>query len=165
MSATIWSSAQLVYRSPEESDDLFLAYMSQDALSFTQAAPFLPIPQGESSGKGSREWISNQLLGVLVCLPLADGSRSYDPTVPDEPVLDKDGNEKPRPKPRPIGFITLQAGDPKQAHHRQAEIGVTLAKGFQGKGYGREAIEWSLHWGFKFAGLHRIGTFFAPVLL
>lgn len=42
-------------------------------------------------------------------------------------------------------------------HHRNAEIGITILKEHQGKGYGREAINWMLDWGFKHAGLHTIG--------
>ncbi|KAK2924931.1 hypothetical protein FoTM2_015209 [Fusarium oxysporum f. sp. vasinfectum] len=43
------------------------------------------------------------------------------------------------------------------AHHRTAEIGISLIKEHQGKGYGREAINWMVDWGFRHAGLHTIG--------
>jgi RimJ/RimL family protein N-acetyltransferase len=36
-------------------------------------------------------------------------------------------------------------------------IGISLAEPYRNKGYGSEAIRWILNWGFKTAGLHRIG--------
>lgn len=41
-------------------------------------------------------------------------------------------------------------------HHRFTEIGIDIAKPYQGKGYGSEAIEWILEWAFMAAGLHRV---------
>ena len=34
---------------------------------------------------------------------------------------------------------------------------VATAPEHQGKGYGSEAVQWALGWGFDMAGLHRIG--------
>lgn len=58
-----------------------------------------------------------------------------------------------------IGMMCIGWGGISQSvmHHRNAEIGITLLKEHQGKGYGREAINWMLDWGFKHAGLHTIG--------
>ncbi|EHL02848.1 putative Uncharacterized N-acetyltransferase YoaA [Glarea lozoyensis 74030] len=36
-------------------------------------------------------------------------------------------------------------------------ISIDIIADYQRKGYGSEAIEWALNWGFKIAGLHRIG--------
>ena len=35
-------------------------------------------------------------------------------------------------------------------------IGVNILAEYQSQGYGTEAIEWVLQWGFEMAGLHRI---------
>ncbi|RYP39793.1 hypothetical protein DL766_000235 [Monosporascus sp. MC13-8B] len=48
------------------------------------------------------------------------------------------------------------ANPPHFAHHRNSEISINIARGYQGKGYGAEAIMWSLWYGFQMAGLHRI---------
>lgn len=42
-------------------------------------------------------------------------------------------------------------------HHRRTEIGINITKPYRGSGYGTEAINWALDWGFRHAGLHRIG--------
>ena len=41
-------------------------------------------------------------------------------------------------------------------HHRHNEIAVNIARTYQGQGYGSEAIQWILQWGFRHGGLHRI---------
>ena len=56
----------------------------------------------------------------------------------------------------PIGYIALTGLPPHQAHHRRSMIGITIAEPYRGEGYGTEAIEWILEWGFQMAGLHRI---------
>jgi RimJ/RimL family protein N-acetyltransferase len=58
-----------------------------------------------------------------------------------------------------IGIMCIGWGgiSPTVIHHRNSEIGITILKEHQGKGYGREAINWMLDWGFKHAGLHTIG--------
>lgn len=46
---------------------------------------------------------------------------------------------------------------PDVAHHRNTFVSISLAKEYQGRGYGREAINWILDWGFRHAGMHSIG--------
>ena len=41
--------------------------------------------------------------------------------------------------------------------HRFTELGVELLKGYQGQGFGSEAIKWCLDWAFNVAGVHRVG--------
>jgi RimJ/RimL family protein N-acetyltransferase len=55
-----------------------------------------------------------------------------------------------------IGEIHLSKLAPNAVHHRSTEIGIDILPGFQGKGYGREAIEWALDYAFRRAGLHRV---------
>ncbi|KAJ9142388.1 hypothetical protein NKR23_g7155 [Pleurostoma richardsiae] len=57
----------------------------------------------------------------------------------------------------PIGVVSLGKTSPNNAHHRDADISVDIVPGQQRRGYGSEAIEWVLNWGFQIAGLHRIG--------
>lgn len=59
-------------------------------------------------------------------------------------------------KPTPVGLINLVAIDRRQIQHRHTDIGVNIARRYQGKGFGTEAIKWALDWGFRYAGLHRI---------
>ncbi|KAF3031510.1 hypothetical protein E8E12_002136 [Didymella heteroderae] len=55
-----------------------------------------------------------------------------------------------------IGEIHLSKLPANAVHHRSTEIGIDILPGFQGKGYGREAIEWALDYAFRRAGLHRV---------
>ena len=59
-------------------------------------------------------------------------------------------------KPIPIGVIHLTPVDSKQIHHRRTEIGLNIVRRYQGQGFGTEAIKWALHWGFRYAAMHRI---------
>ncbi|KAH7082666.1 acyl-CoA N-acyltransferase [Paraphoma chrysanthemicola] len=55
-----------------------------------------------------------------------------------------------------IGEIHLSRLAPSASHHRHTEIGIDIIPAHQGKGYGREAIEWVLEYAFVKAGLHRV---------
>lgn len=55
-----------------------------------------------------------------------------------------------------IGEIHLSRLAPQHAHHRCTEIGIDIIPEHQGKGYGGEAINWSLDYAFRLAGLHRV---------
>jgi len=59
--------------------------------------------------------------------------------------------------PVPIGSLYLTAPKPGEEHHRNSYISIDIIAPYQGQGYGSEAIEWVLDWGFRIAGLHRIG--------
>ena len=84
------------------------------------------------------------------------------------------GDDKPKSKPTtfpslvregladrgiPIGAMDLCAhpSGERYVHHRNADIGIDIAPKYQNKGYGKEALEWILEWGFRHAGLHRVG--------
>lgn len=54
-----------------------------------------------------------------------------------------------------IGEVHLSNLSLDTAHHRRTELGITILPGYQGKGYGRETIEWALDYAFRRAGLHR----------
>jgi RimJ/RimL family protein N-acetyltransferase len=59
--------------------------------------------------------------------------------------------------PVPIGYLTLSRVSSDSRIHRRSNIGINIAAAHRSKGYGGEAIDWALDWGFRRAGLHRIG--------
>lgn len=142
--ANLWSSPRLIYRAVEDDDDPFILSIKQNPEAYLNQMPFLPVPPGTKSAKKTREWYETQLLSAIVCLP------------PPSPDSTKPSSEPPS-KPTPIGFIFLFASDPRETHHRRSEVGLGIAKPYQGQGYGSEAITWVLDFGFRRAGLHRIG--------
>ncbi|EKJ76901.1 hypothetical protein FPSE_02899 [Fusarium pseudograminearum CS3096] len=99
-------------------------------------APSMLQPKGQQDCKSYLQSVCDSLLGVAICL--------------------REENTK---TPTVIGIMCIGWGgiSPNVAHHRNSEIGITLVKEHQGKGYGREAINWILDWGFRHAGLHTVG--------
>lgn len=53
-----------------------------------------------------------------------------------------------------IGQMALVPSGPPSSRCGRFSFG--LAKPFHGKGYGREALEWLIEWGFNWPGLHRV---------
>ena len=137
--ADLWTSQRLRYRAIEDDDEAFISTLSADAEAYLQQMPFLPIPAGTKSAKKSREWYEEQMMSAIICLPPSTSSTD------------------PSSKPEPVGVIFLFAQQPRQAHHRNSEIGLGISRAYQGQGYGSEAIKWALDFGFRRAGLHRIG--------
>jgi len=59
--------------------------------------------------------------------------------------------------PIPIGMLNLiDRNGGMMPHLRRAMLGLNILKQYQNQGYGTEAIEWGLHWGFHRANLHKI---------
>lgn len=137
-----YQSKRLQYIRADESDEHFKAFIpqiEQDPVIQVLAAPDMLQPKGKKQMDSYLESVTKSLLGVAVCLLPEATSDSV-----EQPVI--------------IGVMCLGWGGIPQdvAHHRSAHIGISLAKPYQNKGYGREAINWMLDWAFKHAGLHSV---------
>jgi RimJ/RimL family protein N-acetyltransferase len=134
--SSFFESARLVYRAIEEEDEgdkAFILSLQRDTAATANSDPRLMRPRTKNAPDGFIQWMKDEsLISVLICLPESA----------DNPL-------------KPIGFIKLEKIK-DQEHHRKGIIGVGIAAGHQGKGYGGEAIRWILEWGFQAAGLHRI---------
>ncbi|EGX90008.1 GNAT family acetyltransferase, putative [Cordyceps militaris CM01] len=116
-----------------------LAGLQQDPVVTALASNAVLQPVGSADLDGAIAVISQALLGVAIALlPAADASPELPPVI--------------------IGNMTLGWGGlaPRTAHHRTAGMGITLARAWQGQGYGAEAIDWMLDWAFAHAGLHSV---------
>lgn len=91
---------------------------------------------------------SRATLGMIICLLPSETSPSGDKTTGG-------ANEE---QPVMIGEIILgEGGIPSSiAHNRAANIGLSIAAAYQGKGYGREAINWMLDWAFRHGAMHSV---------
>jgi RimJ/RimL family protein N-acetyltransferase len=58
--------------------------------------------------------------------------------------------------PSPIGVIALTGTTSSLQHHRGTKLGIQIATQYRGKGYGSEALNWTLDWAFNFGGFHRV---------
>ena len=133
-------SLRLVYRAVEDNaqDDAFMHSIQADAHAYANSNSSLLKPESRKESSKHRCYVAEEtMLGVIVCL------------APPSPLL-------PTP-PIPIGSIHLTKPSPGTEHHRNSYIGVDIIAQYQRQGYGSEAIEWVLEWGFQMAGLHRIG--------
>lgn len=59
-------------------------------------------------------------------------------------------------EPQVIGVVALHGADNNTRHHRSSMLAIAIGKEYHGKGYGSEAINWALDWGFRVAGQHSI---------
>ena len=125
----LWQSERLFYRAVEPDDDEFITTMYRDAPTVINAAPFLHTPRSVADSRKHLEYVADCLLGVMIC--------SQDQNIP-------------------IGVMTLNASGTRMQHHRHSELGIKIIPKHQNHGYGTEAIQWALKWGFRHANLHRI---------
>lgn len=135
-------SKRLLYRAVEdnEEDTAFFHSIQSDVHAYANSNSSLLKPQSTaSSAKFKSHVLEKTLLGVVICLPKAPVTPTSDET------------------PTPIGCIYLTSPQPGHEHHRNSNISIDIVSPYQRRGYGSEAIQWALEWGFRVAGLHRIG--------
>lgn len=99
--------------------------------------------------------MQESLCGAIICLPPPDVVPVDDPAKADGGAAAAAATSG-KAKPTPIGVVHLGALQPRIAHNRHSQIGINIMQAYQGKGYGSEAIEWIVDWGFRHANLHRI---------
>ena len=142
----------------KEHDD-FLLRLRVGGL-WANAAPILPTPGGpENSKKEARDLIAKARVPMYICLPAASEDAKTAPEVPSS-VVDGGAQEAREQKPRVIGLLTLSKpsfGMDLGGHHADGSAGLNLLQEYTGKGYGGEALEWLLWYGFVIVGLHRMG--------
>lgn len=148
-------SSRLIYRAPENSEEdiAFFHGLMNEPIIQTLSTGRLPRPSHKSSAGEFIKVLQDAILGVVICLPaqkpLEETNSLSETKTLHQPAQD--------PKPVPIGHMSLFSLDGSNGtHHRNAMIGISLADGFRGKGYGGEAIDWALDWAFQHAGLHRV---------
>ncbi|KAJ5773848.1 hypothetical protein N7457_008744 [Penicillium paradoxum] len=144
-----FKSSRLLYRAVENSEEdiaFFQNKIHMDSNVQTMSTMRLIRPANKADAEQHMKMMQNNLLGVLICLPPQESSEE----------IESSNQSTQNSKSVPIGFIALFNTAPERAHHRNAMIAISLVDGYQGKGYGGEAINWVLDWGFRQAGLHRI---------
>jgi RimJ/RimL family protein N-acetyltransferase len=146
--ANAFTSRRLTYRAVEDTPaDADLMHRIQSdyvALAASDSGLLKPMTR-EESGKHRQYVAEKTLLGVIICLA--------HPPMQDQAIekLDQEYTETA------IGSICLTAPKSGREHHRNSYISLDILDAYQNKGYGTEAINWVLEWGFQMAGLHRIG--------
>jgi RimJ/RimL family protein N-acetyltransferase len=133
-----YRSERLLYRAPEDNptDDAFFQAIWSDPSIGSMASQALQRPLSSKAIKELRaQTESTMFMTAIICI------------IPDE------GSDK---EPEAVGAIFLKGQAPFLIHNRTHEFGITIARQYQNKGYGPEAISWMLDWAFLTAGLHRV---------
>ncbi|KGO42828.1 Acyl-CoA N-acyltransferase [Penicillium expansum] len=149
-------SSRLVYRAPEnaEADLVFFHDLMNDPTIQTMSTGRLPRPCPKTSAGEFIKMLQDAILGVVICLPPQNSTEAGNTPPSEIPTLFGPAQDYKLVR---IGHMSLfNVNGPNEAHHRSATIGISLADGFRGKGYGGEAINWMLDWAFQHLGLHRV---------
>ena len=141
--ADVFRSQRLVYRAIEDNDEdiEFLHSINLDSEGRINGDKSLLKPANKTYTQEQANFLRKDFLSVMICLPISSENTS-------------DAASKSL---KPIGRIHLWAIEERHRHHRNTNIGISIASEYQGKGYGSEAIKWILNWAFQMAGLHRVG--------
>lgn len=172
-----YRSARLQYVRADASDERFLAFVpliEQDPVTQAHAAPTVLQPKCRRQFEDYAAGVAASTLGVMICLlPEEEEKRRRQQQQQQQEQQSQQqqsqqqeeqqqrvspSQQQHQQKPTIIGVICLGwgGGNPATAHHRGSSIGVSLAAAHQGRGYGREAIDWMLDWAFRHAGLHTV---------
>ncbi|KAJ5997939.1 hypothetical protein N7499_005664 [Penicillium canescens] len=146
----IFKSKRLLYRAVEdnEEDKAFLhKQILNDHTIQAMSTARLARPAHTRSSEEFVRKFHDAVLGVMICLQPEYQHRDNTKTSSDAEAF----------KSTPIGHLSLfnKLGQ-ETSHHRNLTLGISLAPGFRGKGYGGEAINWGLDWAFRYAGVHRV---------
>ncbi|KAF2993211.1 hypothetical protein E8E13_000483 [Curvularia kusanoi] len=134
-------------------DEALFTALNNDHLGYmNSSAPNITLPGPTQATKYCEHVAKECLVGAVIWLrdtPNDDASTNPAKQIPDDAIRSEWGTA--------IGEIHLSLpSTPAMAHHRSTSIGLTILPGYQGRGYGREAIEWALDYAFRRAGLHRV---------
>jgi RimJ/RimL family protein N-acetyltransferase len=133
-------SKRLLYRAVEDTEDDsdFITSIQNNGRALATSSISLTRPQTKKETvEGYKTGLmKHSLLGVVICLPPSD--------------------EDPKAAATPVGLIALKDPGATQRQHRESDMSIDIAGPYQGKGYGTEAIQWAIKWGFQTANLHRI---------
>lgn len=142
-----FKSERLLYRAVEDSNDdgaFFHKYIMNDPVHQVFARSNLRRPYTEKAAQDFVKKLQDTILSVMICLPQNKRDLGIQ--------VDERGSA-----PTPIGFMSLSPNMTADVFpNRNAMLGICLLEDFRGKGYGSEAINWVLDWGFRTAGLHRV---------
>ncbi|KAG9197088.1 hypothetical protein G6514_002452 [Epicoccum nigrum] len=166
-------TARLALRAvrPGRDDVLFVALGNDHEAFINSSAPNISLP-GASHAKSYKDHVCNEaLVGAVIWLrgdatgetgtsasvsAPSDAAKSSNNDAINSPSTFATGQPLRSEWGTAIGVIHLSHLTPNTAHHRRTDIGIIILPVYQGRGYGREAIEWALDYAFRRAGLHRV---------
>ncbi|KAG6138200.1 hypothetical protein E4U38_000593 [Claviceps purpurea] len=159
-----WRTERLEFIKIDENNEAikaFLPQVEQDPVVLALASSQVLGPRGEEDMQVHLKAWSNALLGVAICLREGVDGGGNAPVGVDGMTTNQDDDGKTKraiQKNTIVGTMCLRGGstNAQTAQHRTAQMGISFGKQYQGKGYGREAINWMVDWAFRHAGLHTV---------
>ncbi|GAA5960238.1 hypothetical protein JCM21900_002435 [Sporobolomyces salmonicolor] len=129
-------TSRLVYRAANPgADDAFWLELFSDPQVLFATLGSVPLPFGQTSVDRLNKYLGEAALSVIACLPAEDAN---------------EGEIKPGV---PVGWFCL---DKVRDPHRKTSFGLAIHAKHQGKGYGKEAMEWLLEMAFLRFGLNKV---------
>jgi RimJ/RimL family protein N-acetyltransferase len=132
-------SERLVYRAIEDNEEdkkFFHEQLMKDPVTFAFSDLRHFRPQSQKDSEEIFKLFPKCMISVVACLPS------------ERDTVDR---------PTPIGFVFLVGyPSPARFQHRSGSLAIVLAKPYQSKGYGTEAMNWILDWAFIHSNLHSI---------
>jgi RimJ/RimL family protein N-acetyltransferase len=162
----LWCSDRLVYKpivEDDESKDIVVKLWS-DPVTDGLSNPGIRVPNTKAmTDKLVGDFVKDCTLALIVCLPAEEGDENEKEEVSKDGEGEAAGDKKSKssparyqskaPKPgKPVGGIMLT----KPSKVRSSSIGLSIFPEYQGKGYGRECINFVVDWGFRWGDCHRI---------
>jgi RimJ/RimL family protein N-acetyltransferase len=139
-------SANLIYRAIEDNDE-DKAFIHDKINSDPIIGAQMATASSPARKKGTQDQVkylsTDALLGVMICLPA-------DPTTEASAAA-------AHAAPTPIGLVNLGAPRKGALWNRNTTVGIAIARAYQGKGYGSEALNWVVDWAFVFGGMNKVG--------
>jgi ribosomal protein S18 acetylase RimI-like enzyme len=153
----LFKSQRLIYRAPEDSEEdkeFMQNLLINDSTIQTMSTMRMKRPQPKKAVEEFIKLFHEAFLGVFICLPVPTPSENGGKTASEG---QSPNATTKNPKPTPIGHVSIfNVHGADTIHHRNVMLGISLAEGHRGKGYGSEAINWGLDWAFMHAGIHRM---------
>lgn len=154
----IWKSDRLIYRSISSDDQEWMFNeLESDPMNHFLSTPLILAPPRR---KKPDEWMdmwksATSILGLVICLQPQEEHQKSQSSSPEE--QNKQGPAGDVPQPTRIGILRLSYGGyGTSPHNRAGDLGLALTAPYQGKGYGTEAVNWTLDWAFRHANMHSV---------
>ncbi|KAJ6437416.1 chitinase [Purpureocillium lavendulum] len=148
----------------DDNKDQIKAFIQKNETPDVQALASLsmPMPYGKADADRVATLMTKALLGAAIFLRPDEAAKHV--------VVDDDGGKEVKAQGSQqqttggggggimIGTICLGWGGvtPQLFTNRSASLGIAIARRYQNRGYGREAIDWMLDWAFRHGGLHTV---------
>lgn len=151
---TPFDTTSVALRAVRQPEDLALfTAMSNDQAGFINSSvKNTSLPSSVDATKHMKSVAEDQLLGATIWLEDTPKSNGHEEMLNDGAP----SGELKSEWGTAIGEVHLSKLPANTVHHRSTELGIDILPSFQGKGYGREAIEWALDYAFRRVGLHRV---------